>query len=53
MSLTLTYAQEVHGPVVAHDGPGEGHDVVHDSARGAQTASDRRAEEVVVVAVER
>ena len=43
----------MHGPVVAHHGPGEGHDVVHDSARGAQTASDRSAEEVVVVTIDR
>lgn len=38
------------GPVIAHHLPSEGYDIVHDSARGAQTAADRRAEEVVIVA---
>ena len=53
LTQTLTYAQEVHRPVVSNHGPGEGHDVVHDFASGAQTAPDRRAEEVVIVAVKK
>ena len=48
--MILTYAQEMDGPVIAHHLPSEGYNIVHDSARGAQTAADRRAEEVVIVA---